>query len=71
MRSETENEAVIQVKSSEQPMVFWAMQYGEYVEVLEPENIRDRIKKNLREMAEKYKVQKGNELLWEILYLIS
>lgn len=56
VRSETENEAVIQVKSSEQAMVFWAMQYGEYVEVLEPENIRDRIKENIREMAEKYKV---------------
>lgn len=56
MRIETENEAVIQVKSSEQAMVFWAMQYGEYVEVLEPENIRDRIKENIREMAEKYKV---------------
>ncbi len=56
MRSETENEAVIQVKSSEQAMVFWAMQYGEYVEVLELVNIRDRIKENIREMAEKYKV---------------
>ncbi|MCI5603983.1 MAG: WYL domain-containing protein [Clostridiales bacterium] len=56
VRSETEEEAVIQVNSSEQAMVFWAMQYGEYVEVLEPENIRDRIKENIREMAEKYKV---------------
>lgn len=37
-------------------MVFWAMQYGEYVEVLEPENIRGRIKENIREMAEKYNV---------------
>ena len=44
VRSETEDEAVIQVNSSEQAMVFWAMQYGEYVEVLEPENIRERIK---------------------------
>ncbi len=56
VRSETEDEAVIQVNSSEQAMVFWAMQYGEYVEVLEPENIRGRIKENIREMAEKYNV---------------
>lgn len=56
VRSETEDEAVIQVNSSEQAMVFWAMQYGEFVEVLEPENIRERIKENIREMAEKYKV---------------
>lgn len=41
VRSETEDEAVIQVNSSEQAMVFLAMQYGEFVEVLEPENIRD------------------------------
>lgn len=34
VRIETENEAVIQVKSGEQAMVFWAMHYGEFVEVL-------------------------------------
>lgn len=56
VRNETEDEAVIQVNSSEQAMVFWAMQYGEYVEVLEPENIRERIKENISEMAEKYKM---------------
>lgn len=37
-------------------MVFLAMQYGEFVEVLEPENIRDRIKENISEMAKKYMV---------------
>lgn len=56
VRSETEDEAVIQVHSSEQAMIFWAMQYGEFVEVLEPENIRERIKENIRAMAEKYNV---------------
>lgn len=39
-------------------MVFLAMQYGEFVEVLEPENIRDRIKENISEMAKKYMVYK-------------
>lgn len=56
VRSETEDEAVIQVNSSEQAMVFLAMQYGEFVEVLEPENIRDRIKENISEMTKKYMV---------------
>lgn len=56
VRSETDDEAVIQVKSSEQAIVFWAMQYGKFVEVLEPENIREKIKDNVREMMRKYKL---------------
>ena len=56
VRSEAEDEAVIQVNSSEQAMVFLTMQYGKFVEVLEPENIRDRIKENISEMAKKYMV---------------
>ena len=54
VRSETEDEAVIQVNSSEQAMIFWIMQYGEYVEVLEPEDIREKVKEKIREMAKKY-----------------
>lgn len=36
-------------------MRFWALQYGPYVEVLEPESIRRRVKKDLAAMTEKYK----------------
>lgn len=56
VREETEDEVTIQIKSSEQAMVFWAMQYGEFVEVLEPKNIRDRVKDSIRLMAKKYGV---------------
>lgn len=56
VREETEDEAVIQLRSSEQAMVFWAMQYGDYVEVLEPERIRDKVKDSIRLMAKKYGV---------------
>ena len=54
VRSETEDEAVLQVKSSEQAIIFWAMQYGEFVEVLEPESVRERIKENIRNMLKNY-----------------
>ena len=54
VRSETEDEAVLQVKSSEQAMIFWAMQYGEFVEVLEPVSVREKITENVREMLKKY-----------------
>lgn len=56
VRKETEDEAVIQVNSSERAMVFWAMQYGEFVEVLEPENVRERVKETIRNMAKTYGV---------------
>lgn len=54
VREETEDEAVIQLRSSEQAMIFWAMQYGDFVEVLEPENVREKIKESIRGMVEKY-----------------
>ena len=54
VRSETEDEAVLQVKCSEQAMVFWAMQYGESVDVLEPVSVREKITENVRAMLKKY-----------------
>ena len=36
-------------------MRFWALQYGPYVEVLEPKAIRDQLSKDIKAMAEKYK----------------
>lgn len=39
----------------------WAMQYGEYVEVLEPQKYRDEIKKIISKMAIKYDVLTEDE----------
>jgi len=36
-------------------MRFWALQYGPYVEVLEPKEIRDKLSEDIKAMAEKYK----------------
>ena len=36
-------------------MFYWALQYGPYVEILEPIDLRNRIAKAVRDMADKYK----------------
>jgi len=54
VREEDEEDAVIQVNSSEQAIIFWAMQYGDFVEVLEPENVRERVKGIVKGMMKKY-----------------
>ena len=35
-------------------MFYWALQYGPYVEVLEPATLRDRLSENITAMAQKY-----------------
>lgn len=56
VRGENEEEVVIAVKCSETALYFWAMQYADYVEVLEPENVRNRLKESIKELARKYEV---------------
>ena len=44
----------ILMKCNENAMHYWALQYGTEVEVLEPESLRNRVKKAVGDMAEKY-----------------
>lgn len=37
-------------------MRFWALQYGPYVEILEPLDLREQIKKDVEGMSRKYEV---------------
>jgi predicted DNA-binding transcriptional regulator YafY len=39
---------------NEKAMLYWALQYGPYVEVLEPQELRDNIKQAISDMYEKY-----------------
>ncbi len=48
------DEVIISVKVNERAMRFWAMQYGNYVEVLEPVPLREEIKNSIQAMGEKY-----------------
>jgi len=43
------------VVCNEKAMRYWALQYGPYVEVLEPKKIREELLEDIKKMAEKYK----------------
>ena len=45
-------EALVNV--NEQAMIFWALQYGQHIEVLEPAGLREKVKSAVAEIAEKY-----------------
>jgi len=44
----------VRVNCNEKAMKFWALQYGPYVEVLEPESLRNQIKESIAGMSKKY-----------------
>ena len=45
----------VRVRVNAQAFVFWALQYGQYVEVLAPTDLREEVKHAVMEMAGKYK----------------
>ncbi|CAK7084910.1 MAG: hypothetical protein BACD_04321 [Bacteroides rodentium] len=45
---------VARVKCNYDAMFYWSLQYGPYVEVLEPESLRDELREAILKMAEKY-----------------
>ncbi len=52
---ENDGTITVTVKASPTAMEFWAMQYLNYVEILEPKELRETIKKNLQNAEEKYR----------------
>lgn len=50
-----ENDVIVDLKSNLDAFFYWAMQYGQHVEVLEPESMRARIKQASLEIYKKYK----------------
>ncbi|MCR5177416.1 MAG: WYL domain-containing protein [Lachnospiraceae bacterium] len=49
-----EDQIVVRLKCNENAMRYWALQYGPYVEVLEPESLRKQIVEDIAAMSEKY-----------------
>lgn len=45
----------VRVTCNEKAMRYWALQYGPYVEVIEPISLREKIKDDIRQMMEKYR----------------
>lgn len=39
---------------NEKAMLYWALQYGPYAEVLEPKSLRDKVKQAVKDMYDKY-----------------
>ena len=53
-RTGKEKEIEISVRCNEEAIFYWALQYGPYIEVLEPASLRERLYHTAEEMAEKY-----------------
>jgi len=51
----SDNQIEITLNCNEDSIFYWALQYGPYVEILEPESLRMRIKNSIDDMAKKYK----------------
>ena len=49
-----EDSVIAEVKVSQQAMFYWSLQYGEHVEVLTPESLRERVGTAAKGIAEKY-----------------
>ena len=52
--SQKDGKIKLRVNCNENAMFYWALQYGAYVEVLEPKNLRDKVKNAVAEMNQKY-----------------
>ena len=49
-----QDEALASVRVNEHAIFYWAMQYGEHIEVLEPQSLRERISKTVKQISKKY-----------------
>ena len=49
-----DDQIVVRLNCNENAMRYWALQYGPYVEVLEPKRLRKQIREDIEEMMEKY-----------------
>ena len=45
---------IVQVSVNQRAMRFWALQYGTFVEILEPDSLRNDIIKSIKKMQERY-----------------
>ncbi len=46
---------ILRINCNENAMRYWALQYGVYVEVLEPKSLRDRLIKDMKDMLKRSK----------------
>lgn len=51
-----DGKVTIRLRCNEKAMRYWALQYGPYVEILEPLSLREQLKNDIKAMSEKYSV---------------
>ena len=51
---EQDDSIIVRVNCNENAMRYWALQYGPYIEVLEPQSFRDTLREDVKKMYEKY-----------------
>lgn len=50
----SDEEITISVRCNDKALFYWALQYGETVEVLKPESLRNKLQKSIEAMSKKY-----------------
>ena len=48
-------EVFVDVKTNEKAIVYWALQYGEHIELISPQPVREKIKKAIDDLSKKYR----------------
>ena len=46
----------IHFKVNEQALVYWALQYGQHIEVVSPKDTREKIKNTLKDIIKRYEM---------------
>ena len=52
--SKQDDAIISSIRVNEEALIYWALQYGEHVEILLPEETRHKIKERIEEMNKKY-----------------
>lgn len=55
LKADVEGMMEVSVNCNEQAMFYWALQYGEHVEVLKPDALRNKLRNAISSMQKKYK----------------
>ena len=51
-----QNEKIVaNIRVNEEALIYWALQYGEHVEIVAPAETRQKIKERIKQMNQKYK----------------
>ena len=47
---------MVTLTCNERAMMYWALQYGQHIEIKEPQSLRDSVRRIVQQMAGKYEI---------------